>query len=146
MRGSAMSTVVTCSCGKRLVAKVELAGKVVQCPACHERVQIPAGARSGVQSPHAKPMESGSRKVWLVPGVAAGLVLGAALTIGYFNWKRSPTTVGGDTRSANSTSPKGPPTITANPNPVPAGEGKFGTTTVTWDTGDGSIGEVYISV
>lgn len=36
-------------------------------------------------------------------------------------------------------------TITANPNPVPAGPGA-GSTTITWDTGDGSIGEVYVSV
>src|SRR5437899_8368797 len=140
-----MSTVVTCSCGKRLAVKDELAGKVVQCPACHERVQIPAAARSGDQSAPVKPEVSGSRKVWLVAGLAAGVVLGGALVVGYFNWKRNPTTAS-DTRSANSTAPKGAPTITATPNPVPAGEGKFGTTTVTWDTGDGSIGEVYVSV
>lgn len=35
--------------------------------------------------------------------------------------------------------------ITASPNPVPAGEGN-GTTTLNWDTGDGSLGEVYVSV
>jgi hypothetical protein len=35
--------------------------------------------------------------------------------------------------------------ISANPNPVPAGVGD-GTTTITWDTGDGSMGEVYVSV
>jgi hypothetical protein len=39
-----------------------------------------------------------------------------------------------------------PPSITASPNPVPAGPTKFGTTTVTWDTGDGSLGDVYVSV
>ena len=38
------------------------------------------------------------------------------------------------------------PSITASPNPVPAGPGKFGTTTITWDTGDGSLGDVYVSV
>jgi hypothetical protein len=37
------------------------------------------------------------------------------------------------------------PSITANPNPVAAG-GKFGKTTITWDTGNGSVGEVYVSV
>jgi hypothetical protein len=36
-------------------------------------------------------------------------------------------------------------TITASPNPVPAGEG-LGTTNVTWNTGDGSEGQVYVSV
>ena len=36
-------------------------------------------------------------------------------------------------------------TITASPNPVPAGEG-VGTTTVTWNTGDDTAGQVYVSV
>ncbi|OLC99952.1 MAG: hypothetical protein AUH86_01240 [Acidobacteria bacterium 13_1_40CM_4_58_4] len=36
-------------------------------------------------------------------------------------------------------------TITASPNPVPAGEG-VGTTTITWNTGDGTVGQVYVSV
>lgn len=35
-------------------------------------------------------------------------------------------------------------TITAKPNPVPAGRSR-GTTTITWDTDDGSPGEVYVS-
>ncbi len=35
-------------------------------------------------------------------------------------------------------------TITASPNPVPAGQ-QAGTTTVTWNTGDGSAGQVYVS-
>lgn len=35
--------------------------------------------------------------------------------------------------------------ISATPNPVPAGTGKS-STTVTWDTGDDSIGRVYVSV
>src|SRR3712207_5852602 len=35
--------------------------------------------------------------------------------------------------------------LVANPNPVPAGP-EPGTTTVTWNTGDGSIGRVYVSV
>jgi len=34
-------------------------------------------------------------------------------------------------------------TITASPNPVPAGQGP-GTTTITWNTGDGSVGTVYL--
>ena len=41
---------------------------------------------------------------------------------------------------------KGTATISASPNPVPAGSEKFGKTTVTWDTGDGSVGQVYVSV
>jgi hypothetical protein len=37
------------------------------------------------------------------------------------------------------------PTISADPNPVPAPtSGKFGKTTVTWNTGNGSVGEVYV--
>lgn len=35
-------------------------------------------------------------------------------------------------------------TITASPNPVPLGE-KTGTTTISWNTGDGSVGQVYLS-
>jgi ABC-type transport system substrate-binding protein len=35
-------------------------------------------------------------------------------------------------------------TITASPNPVTTGEGP-GTTTVTWNTGDGTTGQVYVS-
>ncbi len=35
-------------------------------------------------------------------------------------------------------------TITASPNPVLVGQGT-GTTTVTWNSGDGSAGQVYIS-
>ena len=36
-------------------------------------------------------------------------------------------------------------TITASPNPVPAGEGA-GTTTISWNTADGSAGQIYVSV
>ena len=35
-------------------------------------------------------------------------------------------------------------TITASPNPVTLGEGP-GTTTITWNTGDGTTGQVYVS-
>jgi hypothetical protein len=35
-------------------------------------------------------------------------------------------------------------TITATPNPVPAGPGP-GTTMISWDTGDGTLGEVYVA-
>jgi len=41
--------------------------------------------------------------------------------------------------------PKRKPSISANPNPVPAGEEKLGKTTISWDTGDGTPGEVYLS-
>jgi hypothetical protein len=36
------------------------------------------------------------------------------------------------------------PTITASPNPVPISEGP-GTTTITWNTGDGTAGQIYVS-
>ena len=36
------------------------------------------------------------------------------------------------------------PTITASPNPVTIGEGR-GNTTITWNTGDGTTGRVYVS-
>jgi tRNA (mo5U34)-methyltransferase len=37
------------------------------------------------------------------------------------------------------------PTLSAFPNPVPAGK-ELGKTTVSWDTADGSIGNVYVSI
>lgn len=42
--------------------------------------------------------------------------------------------------------PAAKPTISADPNPVPApAVGKLGKTTVSWNTGNGSVGEVYVS-
>jgi len=47
--------------------------------------------------------------------------------------------------NAPASSPAAPAaTITASPNPVTTGEGA-GTTTVTWNTGDGTTGQVYVS-
>jgi hypothetical protein len=40
---------------------------------------------------------------------------------------------------------KRPPFLNASPNPVPGG-GRRGKTTISWDTADGSIGKVYVSV
>jgi tRNA (mo5U34)-methyltransferase len=40
---------------------------------------------------------------------------------------------------------KRPPLLSADPNPVPAGQ-QSGETTVFWDTVDGSIGKIYVSV
>jgi hypothetical protein len=40
---------------------------------------------------------------------------------------------------------KRPPLLSADPNPVPAGQ-ESGKTTVSWDTCDGSIGRVFVSV
>jgi FkbM family methyltransferase len=47
--------------------------------------------------------------------------------------------------SSNGSAPVTGPFVWAAPNPVPGGVGA-GTTVVHWDTGDGSIGEVYVSV
>ena len=47
--------------------------------------------------------------------------------------------------NASAASPAAPgATISASPNPVTTGEGP-GTTTITWDTGDGTTGQVYVS-
>jgi hypothetical protein len=40
---------------------------------------------------------------------------------------------------------KRPPVLSADPNPVPAGE-EPGKTTICWDTCDGSIGKVFVSI
>src|SRR4051812_20787145 len=78
------------------------------------------------------------------PAVIAvwSLVLAAVLVSGC---KRSPDAPAPSTGPEGQAQPKRP-TVTANPNPAPAGSAKFAATTVTWDTGDGSIGEVYVSV
>ena len=47
--------------------------------------------------------------------------------------------------NASAASPAAPAaTITASPNPVTTGEGP-GTTTITWNTADGTAGQVYVS-
>ena len=47
--------------------------------------------------------------------------------------------------NASAASPAAPAaTITASPNPVTTGEGSS-TTTITWNTGDGIAGQVYVS-
>ena len=38
-----------------------------------------------------------------------------------------------------------PPLLTANPNPVPAGQ-EMGQTMISWDTADGRIGKIYVTV
>jgi hypothetical protein len=40
------------------------------------------------------------------------------------------------------------PVLYASPNPVPAGDldKPLGTTTITWDTGNGAIGDLYVKV
>lgn len=49
-----------------------------------------------------------------------------------------------EAEAAPPTSPGAAATITASPNPVSVGDGT-GTTTITWNTGDGSAGQVFVS-
>lgn len=44
-----MAIAVTCSCGKKINAKDELAGKTVRCPACQSPLTIPGGAAQAIQ-------------------------------------------------------------------------------------------------
>jgi hypothetical protein len=141
---------VTCSCGRRFRAKEELAGKTAQCPHCQEKVLIPAGARDDgpMSETVIEPPAKSRKRVVLWGGILVG-VLGIALIL-YFGLIRSksPRASGPSSGAEGITtvgSQKSAPVITATPNPVPAGSEKFGTTTITWDTGDGSIGEVYVS-
>ena len=52
------------------------------------------------------------------------------------------------TRQHTTQSATAQPVLSASPNPVPAGDPDqlLGTTTLTWDTGNGSIGELYVKV
>ena len=79
-----------------------------------------------------------------VTSLAAFLILLEIWTIGCSHRADSPST--GPASPTPGSSGSGLATIKADPNPVPAGPDKFGKTKVTWDTGDGSIGEVYVSV
>ena len=56
----------------------------------------------------------------------------------------SPNVTANTTGSAASTPSKSAATLTASPNPVPPGQG-FGTSTITWNTGDGTVGQVYVA-
>jgi hypothetical protein len=49
-----------------------------------------------------------------------------------------------DSSQDKAASSNGTASITADPNPVPPGA-ELGTTTITWDTGTGKGGEVYVS-
>lgn len=67
---------------------------------------------------------------------------GATLLIGLF-------LLAGCTRtpevSQAAPAPNAVATIKAEPNPAPVADGKFGKTTITWDTGDGTAGDVMLS-
>ena len=76
----------------------------------------------------------------------------AAFVVSGCNSSKATKLIGGATVSptasaeARGASPPGQTAaiISATPNPVPAGSGN-GTTTIKWTTGDGSVGQVYVS-
>ena len=39
-----IASAVTCTCGKRIATKPEWAGKTIKCPACENRIKVPAAA------------------------------------------------------------------------------------------------------
>ena len=41
---AAAAAAVTCTCGKRIATKPEWAGKTIKCPACENRIKVPAAA------------------------------------------------------------------------------------------------------
>src|SRR5437016_9540881 len=77
------------------------------------------------------------------PLKAAVLAIALVIDVGCSNRRDSSTP---NVSSSSGSAAQGKARISAEPNPVPAGTDQFGTTTVTWDTSDGSIGEVYVSV
>lgn len=76
------------------------------------------------------------------PGSVTSLLIMGSLVL-WLGCSKSNSSAPSDVKS--SASGGGSPQITASPNPVPAGSEKFGKTTITWSTGDGSVGEVYVS-
>src|SRR2546425_2981309 len=91
---------VTCSCGRRLRAKDELAGNLAQCPHCQERVLIPDGVpfETEAAGPTATAVAAipatRSRTRLLVGGGVLVAVLGVALVVylGWFRGKTAPAT------------------------------------------------------
>jgi len=69
----------------------------------------------------------------------------AAILLPLFFFAGCNSSTGPEAEEAPPTSPgASAATITASPNPVSVGEGT-GTTTITWNTGDGSAGQVFVS-
>ena len=71
-------------------------------------------------------------------GVTLLTVLSGCVLLGACDRTRPPTTDGA----------KGKAVLSASPNPVPSGdiEKPLGTTTITWDTGNGAEGDLYVKV
>jgi DNA-directed RNA polymerase subunit RPC12/RpoP len=145
-----MSISLICECGKKIRVKDDLAGKRIKCPGCGKSMLVPPEEQfeesenvSEVPSEKAvaeEPKSKGKWNAWVIALAGTVILVGGAVGV-YFLFLRD----GAPTQPIPLTK-KGTPMITANPNPVPAGPEKFGKTTITWDTGDGSIGQVYVSV
>jgi hypothetical protein len=71
-------------------------------------------------------------------GVTLLAVLSGCVLLSACDRTRPPTTDGA----------KQKPVLSASPNPVPSGdiEKPLGTTTITWDTGNGAAGDLYVKV
>lgn len=71
-------------------------------------------------------------------GVTLLAVLSGSVLLSTCDRTRPPTTDGA----------KRKPVLSANPNPIPSGdiEKPLGTTTITWDTGNGAVGNLYVKV
>jgi hypothetical protein len=155
-----MPTIVICACGKKLRIQDDLAGKDVPCPRCGKTVAVPqadepeeisgvvlAQRHQRVSSPGTKPKVS--RRALLCAAVGTVVLLGVGVGC-YFLFLRdnaSSNEPDGNksTHQQNSSgNTKGEAMITATPNPVPAGPG-MGKATISWDTGDKTIGEIYVS-
>jgi len=54
----------------------------------------------------------------------------------------------GNARRRSATRPTAKPVLSANPNPVPAGhpDQRVASTEITWNTGDGSIGDLFVKI
>jgi hypothetical protein len=73
-----------------------------------------------------------------------GFVLTAAVFLPLFFFAACNPSQNAETNVSTANPAASAATITASPNPVPASEG-VGTTTITWNTGDGTAGQVYVS-
>jgi hypothetical protein len=99
------------------------------------------------RAPAARPKPPGPPKGRRVASLVLVAVVAFACgwALGAFGWHPRGANDSGDPLPPVGDAPKGA-TIAADPNPVPAGAARRGSTTITWDTGDNSLGDVYFSV
>jgi hypothetical protein len=161
-----------CTCGARLHAREKFIGKSYLCPYCRRKNKVPhdtQGAPSAEEpqtnideafeeaeppgelqpvpvheGPSPKPKLQ-TLRVGLLVGAVAVVAFACGWATGHFRlFSGGPDSGDASNRDGSGNSRTGA-TITADPNPVPAGSGR-GTTTISWDTGDGSKGQVYFSI